>query len=189
MIAFLKGIVLEKQLKSLILDVNGVGYEIRIGVTLAESIKEGRELSLKIYHHISDSEQSLFGFATAEDLEYFELLLLVPSIGPKTAMSVLDAAAPKILAQAVHAGDMTSLTNISGIGRRTAERIIVELKGKISFIAGDKNKVVGGKIQQETFEALVSIGFKPAQAKAAVQKLPQEIATVEEAVKAALKTS
>lgn len=189
MIAYLKGVVMEKQPKSVILDVNGVGYAIRVGATFAESIKEGQTLSLKIYHHISDSEQSLFGFASAEDLEYFELLLLVPSIGPKTAMSVLDAAAPKVLAQAVHAGDMASLTNISGIGRRTAERIIVELKGKISFIAGDKNEVVGGKIQQETFEALVSIGFKPAQAKAAVQKLPQEIATVEEAVKAALKTS
>lgn len=188
MIAYLKGKVREIEGKSLILDVSNIGYRVRVGTTLKETLKVGEELELKIYHHISDSEQSLFGFATTEDLEYFELLLTVPSIGPKTAMGVLDAAPPRILAQAVYTGDMTILTNISGVGRRTAERIIVELKGKISYIAGNKKEILGGKIQQETFEALVSIGFKPAQAKAAVQKLPNEIATVEEAVKAALKT-
>lgn len=188
MIAYLKGIVREKADKSLILEVNGVGYRVAIGSTLREQIREGDELELKIYHHITDSDQVLFGFAGEEDLHYFELLLTVPSIGPRTAMGVLDVVSPKVLAQAVFESDMSLLTKISGIGKRTAERIVVELKGKIAHIEGSSKHSLSGKLQQETVEALVSIGFKPAQARTVVGKLPTDIGSVEEAVKAALKT-
>lgn len=189
MIAYLKGTVLEKAEKTMILEVNGVGYRVRALATLLENVRVGDVLELKTYHHITDSDQSLFGFLTQDDLDYFELLLTVPSIGPKTAMSVLDAASPKVLSQAVHSGDMSLLTTISGVGRRTAERILVELKGKVAHLTGHKKQLIAGKVQQETVEALVAIGFKPSQAKAVVGKLPDGIATVEEAVKAALKTS
>lgn len=187
MIAQLKGVVIELERRAVVLDVAGVGYRVMVGVGLLEKISVGQELTLKIYHHITDSDQLLFGFEAARDLEYFELLLTVPSVGPKTAMGILDAAPPAVLTQAVFQKDMIVLTGISGVGRRTAERILVELSGKLAQLPIENGGKAASSIQQEAMEALVAIGFKPAQAKAAVQKLPADVATVEQAVKAALK--
>lgn len=189
MIAYLKGVVVEVEPKALVLNVNNVGYRVIAGTALREKTKVGDALELKIYHHITDADQSLFGFATAQDLEYFKLLLTVPSVGPRTAMTVLDVAAPAVLSQAIHQGDMSLLTKISGVGKRTAERIVVELKGKVAHIEGQDTVSITGKVHQEAVEALISIGFKPAQARNVIGKLPHDIATVEEAVKAALKTN
>ena len=188
MIASLSGVVTEVEPKALVLDVNGVGYRVMVSSALREKLPVGEEVTLKIYHHITDSSQSLFGFASQQELEYFELLLTVPSIGPKTAMGILDAAPPAILTQAVFQKDLLVLTNISGIGKRTAERILVELSGKVAALVGEPTALtVHGKVQQETVEVLISMGIKSAQAKAVVGKLPTDIATVEEAVRAALK--
>src|SRR5690349_735318 len=121
MIAFISGQIAEVEPKALIINVGGVGYRVRVGGALLMSAKVGEEITLRTYHHMTDSEQILFGFADARDLTYFQLLLTVPSVGPKTAMAILDAAPPMVLTQAVLQKDITLLTKISGVGRRTAE--------------------------------------------------------------------
>lgn len=184
MIARITGTIIEREEDSLIIDVGGVGYRVFVGSTAREKIKKGSEVSLRIYHHISDSNQSLYGFESGRELEYFELLLTVPSVGARIARHVLDAAPPRVLEQAVATDDITLLTKVSGVGKRTAERIIVELKEKIQ--PPKKISGVSGAIQHETVEALVSIGFTQTQARGAVQKLPTSVSSVEEAVKAAL---
>ncbi len=184
MIALLTGTVVESNEKSLILDVGGIGYRIAVNTSLRDMAQQGRQLTLRIHHHISDDEESLYGFDTKETLEFFELLLTVPSVGPRTAMGVLEVAPPPILRQAVTEGDMELLTKVSGVGKRTAERIIVELREKITAPSG---KGTPGTLQHEVIEALVSIGYNQTQARAAVRKLPKSVQTVQEAVKMALK--
>lgn len=186
MIARISGVVAEREDKALIVDVHGVGYRVFVTATLRDKSHLGSEITLIIYDHRTDSDAVLFGFEHVRDREYFELLLQVPSIGPKTAMGILDAAPIPVLSQAVLTGDMQLLTSLSGVGKRTAERIVVELKGKLGELT-DGIAVAVGPVHQDTVDALVAIGFTVSQAKQAVAKLPQDVATVEEAVKAVLK--
>jgi holliday junction DNA helicase RuvA len=180
MIARLTGKVIEREEGSIILDVNGVGYRVAVLPTLQQKARGGVELSLQIFHQVSSDAQALFGFEGTEDLKCFKLLLTVPSVGPRTAMGILEVAAPKVLAQAVAEGDLVLLTKVSGVGRKTAERILIELKGKIE--AGPVAGAAGG-VQQEAAEALTSIGFTAQQAREAVGKVPKSVNTVEEAVR------
>lgn len=189
MIARIRGTVVEREEKALIIDVHGVGYRVFVISALREKTALGSEVTLVIYDHRTDSDQVLFGFETATDREYFELLLRVPSIGPKTALGVLDAAPITVLSQAVATGDMQLLTSLSGIGKRTAERIVVELKGKLAELPSAFVFTTHRGVHQETADALIAIGFTAAQAKQAVSKLPEDIASVEAGVKAALKHS
>lgn len=186
MIARIQGTVVDREERALVIDAHGVGYRVFVTASLREKSSLGSEITLVIYDHRTDSDAVLFGFDHARDREYFELLLRVPSIGPKTAMGVLDAAPITVLSQAVLTGDMQLLTSLSGIGKRTAERIVVELKGKIGEFT-DGIAVAVGPVHQDTVDALVAIGFTVSQARQAVAKLPQDIASAEEAVKAVLK--
>ncbi len=187
MIARISGVLIEKEDKALIIDVHGVGYRVFVASALREKAVIGSETTLFIYDHRTDSDQVLFGFEMVSEREYFELLLCVPSIGPKTAMGILDAAPASILSQAVYTGDVALLTSMPGVGKRTAERIIVELKGKIGELTSPLSIAIARPVHQETVDALVAIGYTLVQARLAVGKLPQDIASVQEGVKAALK--
>lgn len=183
MIATLTGQVAEKNDKHIILDVGGVGYKVSVLDSLQGKINIGDETNLRIHHHLSDNSEDLYGFSDQGNLSFFELLITVPSVGPRTAMGILEIAPPQVLRQAVSDGDATLLTKVSGVGKKTAERILVELKERID---APEHTGTSGGIQQEAVEALVSIGYTKQQARQAVQKLPPEIQTVEEAVKTAL---
>jgi len=182
-IARLTGKVLEREEKSLIVDVNGVGYRVAALSSLRDRARKGLDVNLIIHHHVGDDSEDLYGFETKRDLKFFELLLTVPSVGPRTAMGILEVAPPPVLSQAVAEDDIAVLTKVSGVGRKTAERILVELKEKIRL-----PEVVGaaGGVQREAVEALISLGYSVTQARQVVQKLPKEVETVEEAVKVAL---
>src|SRR5687768_15194776 len=134
MIARLTGKVVEREPKALILDVQGVGYRVAVLATALERTKVGDTVTLKIHHQVSDDAEALYGFIKNEDLQYFQLLLTVPSVGPRTAMNILEIAPPATLAQAVSERDTGLLTKVSGIGRKTANRIIVELQGKLDAL-------------------------------------------------------
>lgn len=183
MIAQLTGKVVEREEKALIIDVGGIGYRVFVSTLLRDKTPLQSTVTVPIYHHISDSDQVLFGFESSEHLKYFHLLLLVPSVGPRTAMNILDMATPSVLAQAVASDDKGLLTKIAGIGKKTAERILVELKGKMPAMNIGR---VGSSLQQETIEALVSIGYSSTQAREAVGRLPASVKTVEDAVRQAL---
>lgn len=185
MIARITGKIVEREAKAVVVEAAGLGYRVAVGSEVLSRLSVGEEVSLRTYHHFTEGGQDLYGFVDQAEQEYFELLLSVPSVGPRTARNVLDIAPPKVLAQAVATQDITLLTKVSGVGKKTAERILVELKGKLG-----KKQVAGpaGSIRHETVEALISIGFTPTQARQVVGKLPKAVKTVEEAVKAALKS-
>lgn len=180
----MRGTIIEREQKAVIVDVNGIGYRVFANAALRERLLEGQEAQLKIYHHITEGHQDLFGFDTAEDLQYFKLLITVPSIGAKTALNILDIAPPRVLEQAVAEEDVALLTKVSGIGKKTAERIVVELKEKLGSTV--RKGGVSGALQQQTVEALVSIGYTAVQARRAAGDLPKSVTTVEEAVRTVL---
>lgn len=183
MIASLMGTIAEIEAQAVVVDVGGVGYRVKVLGTVLRVAKLGGILTLRIHHHISDSSQDLYGFATQQDVVYFELLLKVPSVGPRTAMSILNDAPPQVLAQAVVTKDIKLLTKVSGVGRKTAERILIELAGKFADVP------VSGMVadvSSETISALMHLGYTKAQALDVLQQLPEGITTVEEAVKAVL---
>jgi Holliday junction DNA helicase RuvA len=187
MIARLTGNIIEREEKAVILDVHGVGYRVFMVSALREKLPLGINTTLVIYDHKTESDEILFGFENIRELDYFQLLLKVPSIGPKTAMGILDVVPPHMLSQAVQTGDVTLLTSMPGVGKKTAERIIIELKGKLGDLPTGSIFAIHRPVLQETVDALVAIGYTQVQARQVVEKLPKDIATVEEAVKAALK--
>lgn len=184
MIARLSGKVIELEKKSLILDVGGVGYRLAVLASLLGSVRVGQDLTLRVHHHVGDGIEDLYGFQEAESLEFFKLLLSVPSVGPRTAIGILDVAPPRVLEQAVVKNDIKMLTKVGGVGKKTAQRILIELKGKIKDV---KPEGAASDIQEEAMIALMSMGYTKGQARDSVQKLPEEIVTVEEAVRWVLK--
>jgi len=186
MIARIRGSIIEAEDNSLIVDVHGVGYRVVVGKKILAGVRVGDQATFRIHYYVADDRRELYGFLDPLEEHYFNLLLTVPSVGAKTARSILDIAEPGVLAQAIAEEDYTLLTKVSGVGKRTAERIVVELKEKIGVA---KSIRAGGALQSDTIEALISIGFTPAQARAAAGKLPRDISTVEEAVKLALKAT
>lgn len=184
MIARLTGTVVDREEKGLILDVQGVGYRVAALRELRERVKIGAELTLRIHHHVAADDEVLYGFDRQEALRFFELLLTVPSVGPRTAMSILEIAPPPVLAQAISEKNTALLTKVAGVGRKTAERIVVELKEKLA-----KTSVVGvpSGVQEETVGALVSMGYSLTQARALISTLPASVTSAEEAIRFTLK--
>lgn len=191
MIAFVKGILFEKNISNTsataIVEASGVGYEIFVPLsTFNELPAEGAECILYTHDYLREDTHTLFGFATQEEKNLFLLLTSVSSIGPKLALSALSAYPVHLLKSALVQGDVGILSKISGIGKRTAERMVVELKGKINPLdalassapSPDRQNAksgAAGKTAQEAVLALVSLGYAQDQAVKAVQKCAQSI--------------
>lgn len=173
MIAYLNGALIEKHRDYAILDVQGVGYEVEISTQTFEQLPaEGEKLKLLIHHHITDNDQRLFGFSSPEEKELFELLITVKGVGPKLGLTILSGLpAPQITAAIVQS-DKAVLTQITGIGKKTAERMLLELKDKITDISAEiatgTPTSVSGNLKQEAVSALESLGFRKRDAKKAV---------------------
>jgi len=195
MITFLDGILEEKQPARVVMNVGGVGYQVAVPLSSFDQLpSEGEKTRLLIYHHITDVSQALFGFATDEERRMFTLLLGVNGIGPKTAVSALSGLSVRELKAALVESDVKRISSISGIGKKTAERVIVELRDK--FTAGDALEALAGADAEpgdhrlrDAALALISLGYKQADAqkmvKAYVLKL-DESTTVEEIVRMSL---
>jgi len=164
MIGRLKGIILEKAPEGVVLDVMGVGYELSIPLnSLASLPPTGETVSLWVYTHVREEELRLFGFASKLDRTAFRTMLKVNGVGPKVALAVIGALCGDQLARAINDGDIKRLTAIAGIGKKTAERIILELSGKLSF--GDGTVPAGGRtfgVLGDLSSALKNLGFKSA---------------------------
>ncbi len=182
MLAFLRGTILAKTDDHLIIDVHDLGY--RVGVTKAYLLeaKKGETIELFLYQHIREDASDLYGFKTLEELELFEKLISVSGVGPKSASAIIGLAPASALRQAIAAGDESMLTKVSGIGGRTAQRVILELRGKM----GELDLSAGGGRADE-IEALVSLGYSGQQAREALQKVDAEITDSGERIKQALK--
>lgn len=190
MIARLSGTVLEKHPMRVVLDVGGVGYDVHVPLSSFSAIGEaGAALTLRIHTHVREDALLLFGFASTLEQALFERLIAVSGIGPKLALSVLSGLAPNELVQAISGSDVARLTSIPGIGRKTAERIVLELKDKVG--PGTPAGVAAGPAgpREDLVSALINLGYHRPMAEKAVDRALAEApdARFEQALRGALK--
>lgn len=193
MIALLKGQVAFKSLDHVIIDVGGVGYRLSVPLTTFYALPESGEVRLHVYTQVREDAINLFGFLTLEDKTLFKLLLSISGIGPKVAINILSHLCAQDLRQALSTSDVARLSGIPGIGRKTAERLALELRDKIgatssSVASGTSAASSPGNIIDDTLSALINLGYKEKQARQTLNAL--EIApesTVEDILKGALK--
>ncbi len=193
MIARLTGVLEEKREAAAVIDVNGVGYLVHLSAaSLAALPPRGERATLRIHTHVREDSLDLFGFATEEEQEVFRALVGVKGVGPRAAQNILSGIEAKELAQAVAHGDVARLTRVPGVGKKTAERLVVELKDQLLALARAagpaKGKAAGGILDQLA-QALVGLGYKPAQAEEAAQALRDAVEgkTLDELLREALK--
>jgi Holliday junction DNA helicase RuvA len=167
-IARLTGLVVEKGEDTAILDVNGVGYLVHLSTaSLLALPPRGEKAALRVVTHLRQDALDLFGFATAEEEDVFRALLDVKGVGPRAAQNILSGIEPRDLAQAVAQGDVARLTRVPGVGKKTAERLVVELREKLVALARAAGPVAAagaGGLLEQLATALVNLGYKPAQA-------------------------
>ncbi|MCX6702043.1 MAG: Holliday junction branch migration protein RuvA [Candidatus Zambryskibacteria bacterium] len=183
MIGYLKGTIMHQDLKSVILDVSGVGYKIYTNTTILENTKQ-KEVEFWTYLAVRENALDLYGFKTKEELEFFELLISVSGIGPKSALGILTIATLKNLRHAISTGDISHLIKVSGIGKKNAEKIVIELKDKLQGLSTDLSHSMSGDL--DALEALKALGFGEREVRETLKKVA-DIEDVSEKVKKALK--
>ncbi len=168
MIGSIKGKIILKTDKFLIVETSGVGYKVNVSPdTLSKLKKTNEEVLLWIHTHVREDILDLYGFLDRQELEFFEMLINVSGIGPKGALSILGIAPIETLKRAIGTGDTAYLTKISGIGRKTAEKIIIELRDKIEV--GKTGTSLQGEL--DALEALKSLGYSQNEAREALKKV------------------
>lgn len=186
MIASLHGKISARTDDSLILNVGGVGYRVRVPTgTLASLGAVGSDALLYTHLHVREDELSLYGFATEDELRLFEKLLTVSGIGPKVGIGVLSNASPDTIRYAIAQGNADALTAIPGIGKKTAQRLVLELKGKIDVSGlGEIGEL--SPADEDVMNALINLGYSAAEATRAARSVPSNAQTIEERVRIAL---
>jgi len=172
---------------AVVIDVNGVGYVARVPLFALEALKASRAEAVALYIHTAVREDAidLYGFTSEEELGFFKQLMSVSGIGPKTALGILNASDVLSLKRTIAQGDAVALTKVFGVGKKSAERIVVELRDKVVVISAGAD--LGG--EGEVIEALMAMGYSAQEARAALKSLPQDSkgGTVNEKISAALK--
>lgn len=155
-----------------LIEVGGVGYCVRTPLLALDILKNtGSEVSLFIYTRVAEDALDLYGFPTEEELAFFKQLMSVSGIGPKTALGILNVADVTSLKRAIAAGDSVMLTKVFGIGKKSAERLVVELRDKITFLSGiSGSPVAGSSDDAEVIEALMALGYRADEARRAVKE-------------------
>lgn len=203
MIGWIKGTIIEKHAPNLLLDVNGVGYELQAPMTTFYLLPEAGAVALHTHFVVREDAQLLFGFFTREERNLFRLLLKVNGVGPKMALAILSGLEPDRLAQCVQANDMQALVKIPGVGKKTAERLLVELRDLLKGWQGGQGNALPQPMNMpsepygenavllEAESALVALGYKPVDATrmvAAARKLAEgEVTSPESLIRQALK--
>ncbi len=175
MIAFLRGRVLDKQPNRLIVDVQGVGYDVHVPLsTFYEAGEAGADITLRVHTHVREDALQLFGFLTVLEQQVFERLIAISGIGPRLAIAVLSGIDPRELVGAVQRGDVARLTAIPGIGKKTAERIVLELKDRLKQLdagpaGGAMAAAPADRLRDDLVSALVNLGYHRPQAEKSVE--------------------
>lgn len=185
MIAYLNGKIINKANKYIILLVDNIGYEIFLPEKFLSKVKVEQELKIYVYHKQREDSQELYGFKSLEERGFFTQLVSVSGVGPKSALSVLSIADIKDLKKAIVSGNADMFKKVSGIGTKTAERIVIELKNKLGSVNVMRE---GGQAQlDEVFEALNALGFSDNEIRSVYTKIPKGLESVSDKIKAALK--
>lgn len=161
MIGFLSGKIISSKPTRILLDVNGVGYSVNISINTFENISDKESVSLFIYTNVREDSITLFGFYTEGEKQMFELLISVTGIGPKLAQSILSGIQTDDLKDAIQRGDISRIIAVPGIGRKTAERLVLELKNKVDTISEEGRKEIPYSIKNEAISALNTLGYNP----------------------------
>jgi Holliday junction DNA helicase RuvA len=182
-IAHLSGELLEKQVQRLVVEVGGVGYEVLVPLSTFYAVGEiGQRVALRIYTRVTDDAIQLYGFQTALEQQLFERLIAVSGIGPKIALAALSGIEPRELVRSVRQGDVARLTRIPGIGKKTAERLVLELKDRLPDGAGaepSEPTAPGGAVKDDVLSALVNLGYQRSAIEKTVDKVAARLATDE----------
>lgn len=187
MISYLEGKILEKNEKFFTINIGSVGYRVFSHQRVLEKMPAiDQDVSIWTHLYVREDALDLYGFPDKEELEFFETLISVPGIGPKSALGILEVASVNNLKQAIVSEDETFFTKVSGVGKKTAQRLILELKNKLAKttipIKGSDSAEMA-----EAIDALVSLGYRERDIRKILQEVPKDVKGVEAKVKAALK--
>lgn len=189
MIAHIKGKIAEKFNNSVIVDVNGVGYEVALTSLDFEDTNLDEERKFYTYHKISETSEDLYGFSTLAAKKIFELLISVNGVGPKAGMAILSLAAPEEVRNAIANADVAFVSKAAGVGKKSAERVIVDLRDKVGVPSHyGATEIIGAKVEEhdEALDALMALGFPLKEATEALSNVDKNLPT-EQRVKEALK--
>lgn len=198
MFSYLKGFLTQKGQNFVVIDVSGIGFKVYTSLTSLQSIganAENTPVTFYTYMYIKEGIMDLYGFSTAEELNMFELLISVSGVGAKGAIAILSSLTPQKLAVSLVTNDVSSIKKASGIGPKTAQRIILELKDKIKneeLVAAQEDTSISDGISltdahSEAVSALIVLGYSKIEAENAVTKAPKDLNNAEDIIKAALK--
>jgi Holliday junction DNA helicase RuvA len=181
MIAYLKGNILQKTTSFLVIETGGLGYKVLVTPEILETKSVGDSVELYLHHKSGDDGQTLFGMPDFSTLQFFELLITITGVGPKMALAIVSAAKIDTLQQAISTGDVAIFTRMSGVGKKTAERIILELKNKMLNIGLPG----AAESQSDVYDALINLGYNAKEVRDILPKLPD--ADMSDQIRAALK--
>ena len=189
MIGSLNGRLIEKNPTELLIECSGVGYEVKISLNTFTQLTESEQIKLHTKLIVREDAQILYGFFTKEEREMFNYLISVSGIGPNTAMIMLSSLIPEEIAHAIQTDDVITIQGIKGIGAKTAQRVIIDLKGKvIKFSSGSETFVLkGNKTRFDALNALVSLGFDKKSTEKVLDNIDSGEQTVEQLIKEALR--
>lgn len=188
MIAHVSGVVAEKFNSSVIVDVHGVGYEVAVALGDYENALLNEPVKFYTYHHIREQSQELFGFSSLAAKKLFELLITVQGVGPKAALAILSLADSEVVRNALANGDVAFITKASGVGKRIAERVVVDLQDKVGMPLRTDTSTTGLSQQightDEALEALMALGYNLADASRALEGVPMDLSTADRVTQA-----
>jgi len=188
MISFLRGKIINKGDGYIILEVANVGYQVFITPIMFAEIDIGQEIEMYTHQYVREDALDLFGFGSMDELELFRLLISISGIGPRSAIGVLSIAKTEDIKQSIASGDASLLTKVSGIGRKTAERVVLELKEKIGAInSGSGEKGLGTIANSDEIDALIALGYSASQARQALSEIDPKIKDSGDKIRAAFK--
>lgn len=181
MISYLEGEIELKRPGWVILKTAGVGYRVSITPKYLDSLKEGDSVKMYIYTQVREDILALYGFETITELDLFELLLSVSGVGPKAALGILSATSVESIKQSIVTKDPTLISSVSGVGKKTAEKVVLELKNKVG-IEGEYSDSASEKAE-DVYLALINLGFRAGEARGAIARIPKDCLKTEERLK------
>ncbi|HEU0266412.1 MAG TPA: Holliday junction branch migration protein RuvA [Candidatus Saccharimonadaceae bacterium] len=186
MIAHVSGVIAEKFAGSLIVDVHGVGYEVSVALGDYEAAVLGDETKFYTYHHVREQAEELFGFSSLAAKKLFELLITVQGVGPKAALAILSLGAAEQVRNAIANSDAGYITKASGVGKKTAERVVVDLADKVGLPTHYEKSAVQTELNtnDEALEALMALGFTLADGMKALENVDPSLTTAQRVTEA-----
>lgn len=181
MIGSLRGEIIELGSHWVLLEVGGIGYRVQLSTSVLALLKSGQEQFLYIHEQLREDAHELYGFLSSQDLSFFTKLLSVSGVGPKVAMTLLSMGSAEVVQRAVMSGDLESLTSLPGVGKKTAQKIILELKGQLVELEEIPS------VDRDVADALQGMGYSAAQVRDALKSLSPELKDPSERIRAALR--